>query len=299
MADMLFKYLPLRISRAVHLLPENIFDSISEIRMRKNAPITVTSAGKNIFFDADGRVCNINKGIKATEEEMAEFISNLTCGSLYTCDEYLSQGFIPLPDGGRAGICGRMNYFEGTPIGFSEIYSVNLRIPRFIPEFAMPLIREFNKNGITGTIVCSPPGLGKTTFLKSIAFLLANGKGIDTKRVAIADERCELSSGIPLTGAMDILSGIPKAQGITMLTRTMSPEIIICDEISPDDTQPLLEAQNTGVCLIASAHCKTPRELMKRGKMKLILESGIFPLCVNLDENGSFTFNITKTEEYL
>jgi len=295
--EMLFRYIPQRISKAIHSLPEEIYDSINEIRLRLNSPLSITARGRNIFLDATGKICRIEASLSATREEMEETLSKLTKGSLYTCDEYLEEGFIPLAEGGRAGVCGKAIYRNGR-YSFYEITSIDLRIHRNIPLFASPLIEEYRKGGLRGTIVCSPPGLGKTTLLRSAAYMLSSGIGIKPTRVAVADERCEISLGMG-RGIIDMLSGIPKARAIAMLTRTMAPEVIICDEISAEESQALIEAQNTGVCLIASAHCRNPGELAKRGRMKEILEREIFPLCVLLDYRDEYICNIGETKDYL
>ncbi len=297
--DSLFKYLPLRIVKAVNSLPAEIFVRANEIRLRKNSPVSVTVGNKNVLFDENGMIADIKKSIRATEQELAETLSKLTNGSFYTCDEFVSMGFIPLPEGGRAGVCGKANQTDGKVHSFSEIFSINLRIHRFLPEVAKDLVSEFSKNGIKGTLVCSPPALGKTTFLKSAAYLISNGQGIECKRVGIADERCELSVGLFESGLLEIISGLPKSKAMTILTRTMSPELIICDEISADDVEPVLEAQNTGVPLIASAHCQTPSDLLRRGKMKKLLDNGVFSLCAVLSYDGDYKCKMGRIEDFL
>lgn len=293
--DVLFRYLPLRICRAVNSLPDEILNNANEIRLRRNAPISLTCGIKNITFDALGRVCTVSSALCVSDKEMQECISKLTSGSLYTCDEYVAMGYIPLSEGGRAGVCGRRN-----PNGsFAEITSINLRLHRFLPDFARPLIERFASDGLSGVIVCSPPAMGKTTFLRSAAYLLGKGQGIAQKRVGIADERCEISVGIGKSGLIDVLSSMPKAEAITLLTRTMSPEIIICDEISANEAEAVIEAQNTGISLIASAHCENPYGLMRRGRMKMLLEQGLFRLCVMLGYDGKYTCDIVETENYL
>lgn len=298
-SDVLFRYLPIRISQAVHSLPTEIFEGMNEIRIRKNAPLSVTVGARNIFLDESGKICHISRAIKTDDREMREIISRLTNGSLYTYGEYIKNGFIPLPEGGRAGVCGKAVVSDGRITYFSEITSIDLRLHRFIPDFAAPLIDEYRKNGTRGTIICSPPALGKTTFLRSTAYLLSTGSGIKPKRVAVADERCEISVGIERFGTLDILSGAPKAEAISILTRSMAPEIIICDEISGSETDAVIEAQNTGVSLIASAHCHTPKELYKRGRLKALIDSGIFPLAVILEYDGGYNCHIGKTEDFL
>lgn len=290
----IFKYLPLRISVAINSLPKEIAENINEIRLRRRGALSVTLGVTNLFLDEKGKIVPLGKAITVTDEEINDCIRRLTESSLYSFDESVAMGFIPLASGGRAGVCGKAN-----KNGFSEIYSVNLRLNRFIPDVAKPLVEEFAKEGIRGTIVCSPPAFGKTTFLRSVAHLLSVGKGIEPKRVAIADERTEISVGIFGSGLLDVLSGMPKGEAITILTRTMSPEVIVCDEISSNETEAVLEAQNTGVSLIASAHCRDINELKKRGRMKKLLENDVFPLCVVLGYDGGYNCKIMKTEDFL
>ncbi len=295
----LFRYLPLRISIALSSLPEGILNDVNEIRLRRNGVVSLTAGMKNLYFDEHGRICALESALRATDVEIDETVKRLTDGSLYSFDEFVSSGFIPLSVGGRAGVCGRANVQGGRTKGFSEITSLNLRVHRFIENCASPLVERFSKEGIRGTVVCSPPAYGKTTFLRSVAYLLASGKGIAAKRVAIADERSEISVGLKTHGTLDILSGMQKSEAITLLTRTMSPEVIICDEISAHETESVLEAQNSGVPLVASAHCNRPDELLKRGRMKELIKNGVFPLCVLLTYDGGYKCNVYATEEFL
>lgn len=293
--DSLFRYLPLRINRALNALPFEVLSSANEVRLRRNAPISLTVGTRNLTFDSLGRICDIKNAMRSTEPELFECVERLTDGSVYTYDEYLKKGFIPLANGGRAGVCGNASPSGG----WSEIYSINLRICRFIPKAADGLIKLFAGEGIKSTLVCAPPALGKTTFLKSAAYLLANGIGIPSTRVGIADERGELFSGINDNGLIDPCVFLPKAQGIELLTRVMSPEVIICDEISASEVDAVIEAQNCGVSLIASAHCVNMQELLLRGRMKTLVNPNVFPLCVTLGFDGEFNCTVHKTEELL
>lgn len=293
--DSLLRYLPIRVTCALNALPNDILNSANEIRLRKNSPFSLTVGTKNFMIDRQGRICGIKSAMRITEAELFECVERLTEGSLYTYDEYLKKGFIPLENGCRAGICGR-----AAPLGgWTEISSVNLRVCHFVPNAAGVLIKEFAVKGVKSTLVCAPPAMGKTTFLKSVAYLLANGIGISPTRVGLADERGELFSGIGDNGLIDPCVFLPKAAGIELLTRVMSPEVIICDEISATEVDAVIETQNCGVSLIASAHCKTPRELLLRGRMREIANPDRFPLCVILGYDGEFNCTVYKTEELL
>lgn len=110
----------------------------------------------------------------------------------------------------------------------------------------------------------SPPAAGKTTFLRSIAYLLASGNYPQPRRVGIADERCELFLPDKMGALIDCVRDMPKAAGIELLTRSMSPEVIVCDELAESESAAVAETQNSGVCLIASAHAPDYAGAMRR-----------------------------------
>ncbi len=61
--------------------------------------------------------------------------------------------------------------------------------------------------------------------------------GFSPKTCGVVDERGEIAAmykGIPQNDIgpfTDVIDNIPKSDGINILIRSMSPEIIICDEI--------------------------------------------------------------------
>ena len=82
------------------------------------------------------------------------------------------------------------------------------------------------------------PDSGKTTLLRGVARELAK----QNRAVAVIDERREIfpleeSAALPL----DILSGIPKGQAVQMALRTLSPQVILLDELGGMDELYALE----------------------------------------------------------
>ncbi len=286
--DVFFKYIPARLTKLIISLPIPLLERITEIRLRADAPFSLTLGGRNMTLDKDGNPCTLRNAVCATKKEMEDCISLLSQGSLYTYDETIKTGYIPIKGGGRAGICGEAITENGTVRGFKEIYSINLRLHRHIPLFASELIRFFAKEGVCGTLIYSPPAMGKTTFLRSVAFLLAEGKNIRPFRVGIVDERCEIFIKGVSDGLVDVITSCPKAYGIELLCRTMSPEVIICDEIGPGEQDAVINAQNTGVHLIASAHGDSLCGLRRRPYINKMLDYCLFDTAVSLnaDEKG-------------
>ncbi|MBQ1254261.1 MAG: hypothetical protein IIX91_00590, partial [Clostridia bacterium] len=72
---------------------------------------------------------------------------------------------------------------------------------------------------------------------------------------------------------------------VELLTRTLSPEYLICDELGAGEEVPLLAAQNTGVKLIASVHGSSAEEAARRPCVKALLEGGVFSLFAVLKQN--------------
>lgn len=272
-------YLPSPFLQAVSGMPAHLRRQITEARFRLEKPFSVTAEGRNLFPDREGRLTDLRNALRVTRPQMEELLARLTEGSLYAFEDCMREGFIPLENGCRAGIAGDMTF---TPKGavFREITSVNLRVSRFLPEFARPLTDLLREGDPRGVLVISPPAGGKTTFLRSAAYLLSCGS--KPFRVGIADERSELF--IP-AGLCDRITGCPKGKAVELLTRTMSPEYLICDELGAGEEAPLLAAQNTGVKLIASAHGSSIGEALRRPCVSTLQVGGVFQLFAVLKKN--------------
>ena len=110
------------------------------------------------------------------------------------------------------------------------------------------------------------------------------------KKVAVVDERGEIAGtyrGVPqndLGCCCDVLDGYPKAEGILLAVRALSPEVIICDEIgSESEVKAVEQGLNTGVTLIASIHAGSVGELMRRNQAFQLLRTGAFENVALLD----------------
>ena len=111
----------------------------------------------------------------------------------------------------------------------------------------MPYIQT--REQIMHTLIVSPPRCGKTTLLRDIIRQMSNGWGdISGVTVGVVDERSELAGcyqGIPqndLGMRTDILDGCPKAEGMQMLIRSMSPVVVAVDELGKEEDFKAVEA---------------------------------------------------------
>ena len=244
---------------------------INEIRLRENRPLCITSGGKNIKC---GAIC--------TREDIDTVVRRLCSNSLYSHAETIREGYITSQSGIRAGICGRAVVGGGVITTVTDISSVCIRIPRRVSGAGDLAYSLLEKTGFTkGLLVYSVPGVGKTTLLRELIAKLASGD--DAKRVAVVDTRSELAAGIDDDIMADVLSAYPRAKGIEISVRTLSPEYIICDEIgSAADAAAILEAAGSGVKMIASAHAGSMDELMKCGFLKELSRKDVFGICLGL-----------------
>ena len=279
MDEALLNYLPFLAPRCAEmaLITARSGMQIHEIRLRRGLPISFTvSDGRNI------------PGATVSPEEMEETVLRMCGGSLHAHEETIRQGYLVLPNGGRAGIVGRAETVDGKIIAVRDVSAIDLRIPHSIRGIGAELCRRFRENGFSGGIlVYSPPGGGKTTLLRDAAATLA-GPNFG-RRVALIDTRQELFRADMFSGTLtDVLSGYPKGVGISIATRVLSPELLVCDEIGSDEeADAILAAQHTGIPLLASAHGSSPEALMKRKGIARLVKSGVFELFAGIRQTGA------------
>jgi stage III sporulation protein AA len=108
-------------------------------------------------------------------------------------------------------------------------------------------------------------------------------RGIQASKVGIVDERSEIAgcvNGIPqLTFGhrLDVLDACPKAEGMMMMIRSMSPDVLVVDEIGrKEDAEAIQEAVHAGIKLIMTTHGTSIEEIRNRPSLKAILADRIF-----------------------
>lgn len=177
--------------------------------------------------------------------------------------ETMAQGYLTAPGGHRIGLGGRYKCRGEQVEGIQEVRSLCIRIARDFPGVGEAAGAE------TGSLlILGPPGWGKTTLLRDVIRQRSR-----RQPVSVVDERGELFPDEFDRGrGTDVLTGCPKAAGVLMALRTLSPGCIAMDEITREsDSLALLQAANCGVTLLATAHAASAEDLKRRSGYRGVL----------------------------
>lgn len=283
-----------------YLIPElkepvrEIIDELEEIRIRIGRPIILKTFQGERFITTDGRITKtLQNPLIAGKDTLDRELMLISRSSFYALDEELKKGYITVAGGHRIGLCGKGVLASGEIKNIKYINSINIRIARQVKGIGEKLLPHIStNNNINHTLIVSPPGKGKTTMLRDIVRILSE-KGYD---VGVVDERSEIAGcyeGVPQLDVgirTDVLDGCPKKDGIIMLIRSMTPQIIATDEIGTNnDMFALMEALKAGVKVIATAHGSTYEEISKRPNVSSLIKKGFFKRIIFLDRKGKNT----------
>jgi len=273
----IFRLLPGKVISLISSIGNQ--EKIQEIRMRVNRPTIIETDDKEHI-----------SSFVSSREDLNSVVQKISNYSMYAFEEDIRQGFITFKGGHRIGISGECVMDDKKVKTIKNISSLNIRISKeFIgcSNMILPFVQRGNK--IMNTIIISPPKCGKTTLLRDLTRNLSNGYKNNGKKISLIDERSEIagcSMGIPqmdIGSRTDVFDNCIKSQGIMMAIRSMSPEVIVCDEIGTQrDTESIMMAYNCGVNLICSLHGESLNDYKERLVFHELVTNNIFKIAVLL-----------------
>lgn len=292
------------------LFPKWLFDYISnnfileyiyEIRIRLNKPIIINYCGKyevlyeKNTFKPKSIICN---------NELINYIMTVaTKQSMYAYNEEIKHCYVQFDGGIRIGICGTVVYNNDKILTIKNITSLNIRIAHEILNCSKKIIDLLCFNGIVkNTLIISPPGQGKTTFIRDIANQLSNKKQINN--ILIIDERYEISGGylseIDIGLTTDVITGCNKSFAFLEAIKTMNPTVMITDEISSEsDIESIKQTIRSGVKVIATAHAENINDIKTKKYFESIISEKYFERIIVLSgRNGVGTIEGVFDENF-
>ena len=279
------KLFPAQIRKA---LGQALFDrnKIYEILLRVNAPLIVIYQGKEYFLTLEGELTREEaKAYHVQTEDLKEMLEYISGYSLYAFEEEIRQGFLTIVGGHRVGIAGK-TILDGNKIkSLKYISYINLRLSHQIKGCASPILPYIIKNRqICHTLIISPPRCGKTTLLRDLIRQVSNGnRYMPGVSVGVVDERSEIAGsyqGIPqndLGIRTDVLDCCPKAEGMMMLIRSMSPEVVAVDELGDyEDIHAIESVIHCGCKLFATVHGSSIEDIKRKPLLQRLMQEKVF-----------------------
>lgn len=261
------------------LLMEQSAGSVREIRMR--------AGGAAAILTAEGtRTC----ACIPTQPQVAQMAEALCEHALYARAEEQRQGFVTLRGGHRMGLCGRVIAQGQSVRALREISSFCLRVAgqwRGAADELLPHLTD-DAGRVQSTLIIGMPGTGKTTMLRDACRRLSE-TGL---RMGVVDERSEIAAmygghaQLDVGPNTDVLDGCCKETGLRWMLRSMSPDVLVTDELGTAmDAQAVLEASRSGVSILATLHGRDPETCLARGALYHLAQNRMFARYALLDEH--------------
>jgi len=269
-------------AQILRCLPETLKTCVTEKDLMYAEELRLRAGSRMVLLRNGQSIPVRQKAVSA--QEIAETVMRMCNHSVYAAMEQIKNGFLVLPGGVRVGLAGQVVHRDAEVQNMKEFTGLNFRIPHEIVGCADKLLSHVIENGrVKNTVVISPPGCGKTTLLRDLTRSIS-AKGY---KVCVLDERdeiCAVHGGVPgfdVGENTDILRLCTKTVGVQMAVRSLSPHVLVTDELWGEDQKNLMQtAAACGCSVLASVH----------GSGRRAVPEALFEVCITLgrkDKPGS------------
>lgn len=280
----LLEYMPENVRKIV----DRVYNGqIEEVRIRLDMPLCICVGGESFMLGESGFVSKSEESYYPTKEDIETGLSKITEASYYSFENEIKNGFVTIYGGHRIGIGGRGVVTNGEIVSICDVSSLNFRFARQILNCADDAVCEI-KDGknINNTLIVSPPCYGKTTLLREVMRKLSN-LGFKVCAIDERGELCAMAGGVPYYDIginTDVYCGLEKAVATRMAIRSLSPQVVIMDELgTAEDIECVKYASTCGVGVIATMHGKCMEDLKEKFFGKSIF--GYFQKIIYLGKN--------------
>lgn len=273
------------------------YHRLEEVRLRVGKPVIVKLHEGEQFLDGQGNFTrNMGEACRIDIATMEDIWAQICHDSPYAYEDEIKQGFLTVAGGHRIGVVGQVVVEEnGRVRTLKHISGMNIRIAHEKLGTADKLLPYlYEKGSLCNTLLISPPGCGKTTFLRDIIRQVSNGSRFaEGMTVGVVDERSEIAGsymGVAQNDVgirTDILDACPKIYGMMMLIRSMAPQVVAIDELgSLEDVQAMRRVASCGCKLLATIHGNSLEDVAGKEFMKDLISEGLFSRYVVLHKNN-------------